>query len=424
MVISNLKDKMMRQEIVITTILLSLIAGIGQAQEDKSIDISGFARNYTGVLAGGDNSFSIIQNTFNLNFEQKKEKIGFKVNPYLYHYFDRDLELGLREAYLDLRFDNMDIRVGKQQIIYGKAEGVFITDVVAPKDLREFLLPDFDEIRMGVTSAKLNYYFGNSSIEAVWAPVFTPTQMPAEGSIWSPTMPFPITPTFDYSTAEIEPKLENSEYFLRFSSISSKADLEIVGGYFWSDDPAMHITKQINPATMQLAGLTVRPEYHRLAMGGASIGIPLGPLVVRSEGGYYAGKYFQTETPTIPDATIEKDYLHYMVGVDYTLAGVRLSAQFIQENILDYEEGIRSDEFENTMTFLAIKDFLRERIWLEFFAYVGLNNGDALLRPKVSYSFADGFDIQLGANFFVGTEGRFGQYDANDMVYTKIKYSF
>ncbi|HAF84917.1 MAG TPA: hypothetical protein DCG32_00810, partial [Sphaerochaeta sp.] len=268
MVISNLKDKMMRQEIVITTILLSLIAGIGQAQEDKSIDISGFARIHTGVLAGGDNSFSIIQNTFNLNFEQKKEKIGFKVNPYLYHYFDRDLELGLREAYLDLRFDNMDIRVGKQQIIYGKAEGVFITDVVAPKDLREFLLPDFDEIRMGVTSAKLNYYFGNSSIEAVWAPVFTPTQMPAEGSIWSPTMPFPITPTFDYSTAEIEPKLENSEYFLRFSSISSKADLEIVGGYFWSDDPAMHITKQINPATMQLAGLTVRPEYHRLAMGG------------------------------------------------------------------------------------------------------------------------------------------------------------
>ena len=373
----------MRQKIVFTTILLSLVVGIGYAQEDEGIDISGFARNYTGVLTGGDNSFSIIQNTFSLNLEQKKEKIGFKVNPYLYHYFDRDLELGLREAYLDLRFDNMDLRVGKQQIIYGKAEGVFITDVVSPKDLREFLLPDFNEIRMGVTSAKLNYYFGNSTIEAVWAPIFTPTQMPDDGSIWSPTMPFPITPTFDYSTAEIEPKLENSEYFLRFSSMSSKADFEIVGGYFWADDPAMHITKQIDPATMQLIGLTVRPEYHRLMMGGASIGIPLGPLVIRSEGGYYAGKYFQTETPTIPDATIEKDYLHYMVGVDYTIAGVRLSAQFIQENILDYEEGIRNDEFENTITFLARKDFLRERLWLELFTYVGLNNKDALIRPKI-----------------------------------------
>ncbi len=412
----------MRQKVKYSLILLMLFTVAVKAQEN--LDISGYARNYTGVLTGGDNDFSIIQNTFNLTFEKKQEKVGFKVNSYLYHQFDRDLELGLREAYLDLRFDNMDVRVGKQQIIYGKAEGVFITDVVSPKDLREFLLPDFDEIRMGVTSAKLNYYFGNSTIEAVWAPIFTPTQMPVDGSIWSPTIPFPVTPTFDYSTTEIEPKLENSEFFLRFSAMSSKADFEIVGGYFWADDPAMHITKQINPATMQLTGLIVRPEHHRLTMGGASIGIPLGPLVVRSEGGFYSGKYFQTETPTIPNATIKKDYLHYMVGVDYTLAGVRLSAQFIQENILDYEEEIRNDELENTMTFLAKKDFLRERLWLELFTYIGLNNGDALIRPKVSYSFADGFDIQLGANIFAGTEGRFGQYNKNDMVYMKLKYSF
>lgn len=412
----------MRLKIILSAILLSLSLVHGYGQEQ--VNISGYARNYTGVLTGGDNNFSIVQNTFNLSFEQNRERISFKVNPYIYHYFDRELELGLREAYLDLRFDKMDIRVGKQQIIYGKAEGVFITDVVSPKDLREFLLPDFDEIRMSVTSAKLNYYFGNSTIEAVWAPIFTPTQMPDDGSIWSPTMPFPITPTFDYSTAEIAPKLENSEYFLRFSSMSSKADFEIVGGYFWADDPAMHITKQIDPATMQLIGLTVRPEYHRLTMGGASIGVPLGPLVVRSEGGYYSGKYFQTETPTIPDATIEKDYLHYMAGIDYTISGVRLSTQFIQEYILDYEEGIRNNEFENTMTFLVKKDFLRERLWLELFSYVGLNNEDALIRPKVSYSFADGFDIQLGANIFLRTEGRFGQYDANDMVFTKLKYSF
>ena len=414
----------MKQKIIATAILAMVFIGSVNAQDSEGVRINGFARNYIGVLTGGDNDFSIIQNTLNLTFEKKEQKVGFKVNPYLYHYFDRDLELGLREAYLDLRFDNMDIRLGKQQIIYGKADGVFITDVVSPKDLREFLLPDFDEIRMGITSAKLNYYFGNSTIEAVWAPIFTPTQMPDDGSIWSPEMPFPIPPTFDYSTSEIDPKLENSEFFLRFSSMSSKADFEIVGGYYWSDDPAMHITKEFNPATMQLTGLIVRPEYHRIKMGGASIGIPLGPLVVRSEGGYYSGKYFQTENPAIPNATIEKDYLHYMVGVDYTLAGVRLSTQFIQENILDYEEGIRNDELENTMTFLAKKDFMRERLWLELFAYVGLNNSDALIRPKISYSFADGFDIQLGANIFVGTEGRFGQYNDNDMIYTKVRYNF
>ncbi len=101
-----------------------------------------------------------------------------------------------------------------------------------------------------------------------------------------------------------------------------------------------------------------------------------------------------------------------------------LSGQFIQENILDYEQGIRNDEVESTITFLAKKDFLREKLWLELFTYIGVNNEDALIRPKISYAFADGFDVQFGANIFVGNEGRFGQYYANDMIYTKIKYSF
>lgn len=412
----------MKLRIAITTLLALVL--MSQAKAQDNLDITGYVRNYTGVLTGGDNDFSIVQNTLNLKFEKSSDRIAFKVNPYLHHYFDRDLELGLREAFLDLRFDHFDIRVGKQQIIYGKAEGVFITDAVSPKDLKEFLLPDFDEIRMGITAAKVNYYFGNSTIEAVWAPVFTPTQMPEMNSIWRPAMPFPMAPTYNYSTAEINPSLENSELFLRFSNMGSAADFEIVGGYFWDDDPTMHITKQINPITMQLTGLTVRPEHHRLTMGGASFSTPLGPTLVKAEGGYYSGKHFQTETPTIPDATIEKNYLHYMVGLEYSLAGVMLSAQFIQENILDYEEGIRNDEIESTMTFLAKKSFLREKLWLELFAYVGLNNQDALIRPKISYAFADGFDILLGANIFVGDKGRFGQYNANDMIYTKLKYSF
>jgi hypothetical protein len=321
-------------------------------------------------------------------------------------------------------FDKFDLRVGKQQIIYGKAEGVFITDVVSPKDLSEFLLPDFDEIRMGVTAAKLSYYMDNNTFEAIWIPVFTPTRMPGAGSIWQPVMPFPVQPEFDYSTAQITPSIENSELFLRFSSLGSKIDFELVAGTFYNDDPVYHLTRHVNPSTGQLAGITARPEYHRLSMAGGSFSLPLGPLVIRSEGGYYSGKYLQTELPTAVDATIKKDYLHYMTGLDFTLAGVRLSTQFIQEFIPDYDEGIRNDQFESTMTFLAKKDFLREKLWVELFAYAGLNARDALIRPKVSYSFADGFDIQAGANIFTGNEGRFGQYNANDMLYAKLKFSF
>ncbi|MBT4485098.1 MAG: hypothetical protein HOC71_15645 [Candidatus Latescibacteria bacterium] len=350
--------------------------------------------------------------------------MAFKANPYIYQYPNQEMEIGLREAYMDIYFNTVDLRIGKQQIIWGKADGVFITDIVSPKDLSEFLLRDFDEIRMGITSLKADYYLGDNTFEFVWAPNFTGTRMPDESSIWLPQMDFPVLPIFDYSQKDVEAKLENSEIFAKFSALTSAIDFEIMGGYMWDDDPTMHITKTINPQTFQLTGLTVTPQHHRLGLLGGSFSSTIGGFVLRGEGAYYNGKYFNSEDPTLTDGTVKKNYLHYLIGVDYTLWDIRLSSQFIQQTILDYDEHINNDEFENTMTVLASKDFLGKTLRLELFSYIGLNNSDALIRPKITYDLADGFELLLGANIFVGDEGRFGQYDNNDMAYTKIKYSF
>lgn len=139
---------MMKNKILISVFLLTLF--IVPAKSQEQVNLSGFLRNYTGVLTGQGNEFSILQNTFDFNLETKGSRTALKVNPYLYHYSDRKLELGLREAYLDLYFNHFDLRVGKQQIIYGKAEGVFITDVVAPKDLREFCCPNLMKYGWGL----------------------------------------------------------------------------------------------------------------------------------------------------------------------------------------------------------------------------------------------------------------------------------
>jgi hypothetical protein len=390
----------------------------------QSLNWSGYARNYTGVLLRGNNEYAIIQNTFDLNIEHSKNKVAFKVNPYFYQYENQDMEIGLREAYMDIYFNSVDLRIGKQQIIWGKADGVFITDIVSPKDLSEFLLRDFDEIRMGITALKANYYLGDNTFELVWAPGFTSTTMPEENSIWFPKMNYSVPAVFDNSHKEVNSELGYSEIFVKYSSITSAIDFEIMGGYMWDDDPAMHIVKIIDPATHQLTGLEITPLHHRLGLAGGSFSTAFGGFVVRGEGAYYNGKYFNSEDPALTDGTVEKDYLHYLIGVDYTLWSIRLSSQFVQQAILDYEKGMNNDEYENTITLLVSKDILRETLRLELFSYIGLNNSDALIRPKIYYDLADGFEVMLGANIFVGDEGIFGQYGNNDMAYTKIKYSF
>ncbi len=412
------------------TILGILMSFTSQFLIAQQVDVSGFARTYEGVnVESGD--FSIVQQTLNLNFEKRGEKVAFKANPMMYMYNADSLSFNMREIYMDLYFNNFDLRVGKQQIVWGKADGVFITDIVSPLNLTEFLLPDFDEIRTGIIAAKFDYYIGNGTFEAIFIPQFTPTIKPASNSIWFIQPDFPAPPTFDWSKSTISPSLENSELFLKYSAMTSKIDFDIMGGYTWDDNPAMHVQKHFGkdtttiPPKPVLTGLTITPQHHRLYVAGGSFSTEIKGVIFRGEGAYYNGKYFQTEDPLAVDALIQKDYLNYVLGLDFSIGGVKMSGQFIQKYILDYNDNMVENRVNNMATALARYDALRETLHFELFSYIGLTNKDALIRPKITYDYDDSFSILLGSNIFVGDRaGQFGQYKDNSMIYAKIKYNF
>ena len=378
----------------------------------------GFVRTHLGALTEQGGEYSVLQNTFDWKLDFGKGDVALYVNPvFNYNALNDNLDITLRQAYMDIYFDNFDLRIGKQQIIWGKADGVFITDIISPRDLSEFILPDFDEIRLGIDAIKFDYYLGNSTFETVWIPTFQSTIIPDKNSIWAPAMPdFPMSVNYDYSNADVENKLSESEIALKYSYLGSAIDFELMAAYMWDDNPAMHIYPQ--PDT-----LIIKPEYHRLPLVGTSFSKAVGGAVVRGETAYYFDKRFSAEDFSV-NGIKEKDYLHYLVGYDHNWFGVNVSFQFIQEYIMDYEEDMRNDEFSNTMTFLASKTFINETLELSLFSYYGINDNDALLRPKLSYDFSDGFNVLLGTDIFIGKEGNFGQYNDNDMVYMKVRYDY
>lgn len=354
------------------------------------LDFGGYIRNYNGLIVSEDMEFAVLQNSFDLTMDSYSSKGGMLVNPYLSLNENEIEALDLREIYVDLYFDSVDLRIGRQQIIWGKGDGLFITDVVSPKNLQEFILPDFREIRIGVDAIKLDYFLGSSTLEAIWIPLFTPNTMPDADSIWN-------TKGIDFSGSDddIEMSLENSEFFGRYSLMTSVFDLEIVGGSMWDDEPLITL------------------EHKRLAMVGGSISSTIGDFVLRSEGAYYTGKGFYNDSGTL----YESDYIHYMFGLDYSISGYKISTQFIQKNIVD-------GDYENTITFMVNKTFLGDTLTTELFTYVELNDLNALLKPKVTYDFDDGISLILGAYIFTGDSGTYGQFDDNDIIYTQVKYTF
>ena len=66
----------------------------------------------------------------------------------------RRLQLGdrtdmeLREFYLRTRLWGMHLTLGKQQVVWGKADGLKLLDVVNPQNFREFILDNFDDSRI------------------------------------------------------------------------------------------------------------------------------------------------------------------------------------------------------------------------------------------------------------------------------------
>ena len=118
----------------------------------------------------------------------------------------RPLELGdagtaeLRDFYFEFRSANGVARIGKQQIVWGRLDGIKVLDLVNPQDFREFILDDFADSRISLWSAYFDYNLGSWRAELALIPDGTGHTIPGEGA-W-----FELTaPRFRYGAAPGQP---------------------------------------------------------------------------------------------------------------------------------------------------------------------------------------------------------------------------
>jgi hypothetical protein len=77
----------------------------------------------------------------------------------------------LRENYLDIGAGDWDFRVGRQQIVWGEMVGLLFGDVVSAKDMRHFILPEFEILRIPQWAARAEYFKDDFHLELLWIPV-------------------------------------------------------------------------------------------------------------------------------------------------------------------------------------------------------------------------------------------------------------
>ena len=90
----------------------------------------------------------------------------------------------LRELYLEIVQGDFDLRVGRQQVVWGESLGLRILDVINPQDFREFILDDFIDARIPLWGARLDYTFDDWVFEGVWFLDFEDNRPADLGSEW------------------------------------------------------------------------------------------------------------------------------------------------------------------------------------------------------------------------------------------------
>ncbi|HFE37043.1 MAG TPA: hypothetical protein ENK06_01320, partial [Gammaproteobacteria bacterium] len=219
------------------------------------------------------------------NVRNKKEPLVF-IDQLKKEKDDRAVEL--REMYLDMYFDNLDIRVGKQRVIWGVLEGIRIVDEINPMDFKELITPELLDYRVPLWTLKVDYYFKETNYELLWIPELKFHQSAPAGSEWELFQVLPSTT----KPQNFNPKF--SEFGFRVARDVFDAELSLSYFYTWDDYPTTFRVISVDElqGTQPTQNLAIFPTYSRMHMFGSTFTKEIRGDILKAEFAFVTGKYF------------------------------------------------------------------------------------------------------------------------------------
>jgi len=325
----------------------------------------------------------------------------------------------LREAYLAYAKGNLDLRVGRQIVVWGVADALRLTDCVSPCDYTEFLAQDYDDIRMPVNALRTRYTWRSVTFEAICNPVADFFILPTDRhNPWALTLPSaPLPYTIDLESCKPEKRLRNMEYGGRITTNLSGIDFSLSVLRTWNKMPALSLTVSDNGKS-----LLVKGEYRRMTMLGADCSLPVGQFVLRGEAACY---FDEAQSRGVGKDVVCRNTYNILAGVDwYPGNDWNFSAQYCHKYTAGNLDGLSVYRHAALATARISKELMRNSLKLSTFAYVDVSNGGVFNRFSASYALNDQIERTAGYDFFHADKGKFAMYKQNSEVWVKAKYSF
>lgn len=335
---------------------------------------------------------------------------------------DQRADFLLRETYVDTSLGALQLRLGKQHIVWGEMVGLFFADVVSARDQRDFILPDFDIMRIPQWAARAEYFGENSHAEVIWLPYPEVDNIGKPGAEFYPYR-IPPPPGFDQQfNNEVGPQrnLRNSNFGLRASTLQSGWDMSAF--YYRSTDvnPTFYREVTLGPTP----ALVFTPRHDRIWQTGGTLAKDFRAFVGKAEVIYTAGRKYDVTRLTEPDGVVPQKTLDYVFGLDFTLPReTRLNVQYFERLFFNHDPDLLQDRREGGVTLLLsgkLASFTPELLVIQ-----SVNRSDRLARAKLGWSASQNLKFILGVDVFTGpATGFFGRFSDRDRAYVEARYDF
>ncbi len=360
-----------------------------------------------------------------------------------------DYNLDLYEAKWQYNAKKYGFSIGKQIIRWGKTDQVSPVDTLNPQDLREFIIPDYEERKIPIWMADLNLFFDKFTLEGVFIPFFEESRIDYFDTNWSifghmkkELQNAPISPSlknyFDnIGVNEKDPDTE-AEFAVRLTTTIRNVDLGLTFHHTTEDTPYFRsfpvknisvngdLSAQSLSSTLGTAVLTdedIEVEYKRTNIAGFEFETTLADFGVRGEVAWQENESFLTSSLI----STRKPTFLYIIGADYTTKGnTYLNLQFAHRHISNYNPDILYfDQDTYTLIGEIRKDIISD--WLSACLKYSnnFNNNAWYLSPSLKYTYITNLECSIGASVFSGDKDTwFGSFKDYDLFFLEILYRF
>ena len=394
---------------------------VGETPADElQMQVKGFLDTYHAARTEGKGEWlaSRTRARGELTLEKGGARLFVSMNAIYNALLKEQTGITLREAYLSYANAHIDLRAGRQIIIWGVADALRLTDQISPMDYTEFLAQDYDDIRTPVNAFRLRLVRQAFNVELVCIPVSDFFTLPTdERNPWAAHIDAPMPYTFDLDSRKPKTRLRNVEFGGRFSVNLSGIDFSFCGLHTWNKMPAFSYAVDPSGAAMTVVG-----HYRRLTMFGADVSFPVGRFVVRGE---LAANLNEVQNAEFGSEVQGRNVFNALLGVDwYAGNDWMLSAQYAHKHVDGSLEGLSVLRNTGVATVRVSKELFRNTLALSSFAYIDVSHGGVFNRLSCKYDLNDQISLTAGYDYFHADAGMFAMYSRNSEVWVKLKYGF